>query len=137
MSGKVVGLGLIHKDELGVVPPAPACPPHLRRAPDVGLAVAFVVELLYPLLGDSLQFLDFAEHNRVGRARLGAGRFEAVALAIVAEGALEGAAVVWDLGYDAVGTSGDAVAAAVADVGLDIDVIALVADDGPGRAGLL
>src|SRR5215208_3522081 len=137
MSGKVVGLGLVHEDEVGMVASDTACATDLRSAPDVGLAVAFVVELLYPLFGDSLQLLDLAEHDGVGRAGFGAGRFEAVALAVVAEGALEGAAVVWDLGYDAVGTSGYAVAAAVADVGLDIDIIELVADDGPGRAGLL
>src|SRR5215204_6546834 len=137
MTGKVVGLGLIHEDELGVVTPDTACPPHLRRAPDVSPAVALVVKLLYPLFSDSLQFLDLAEHDGVGRARLGAGRFEAVALAVVAEGALEGAAIVWDLGYDAVRTGGDAVAAAVADVGLDVDVVELVADDGARRAGLL
>src|SRR5829696_5751696 len=137
MTGKVVGLGLIHEDELGVVTPDTACPPHLRRAPDVSPAVALVVKLLYPLFSDSLQFLDLAEHDGVGRARLGAGRFEAVALAVVAEGALEGAAIVWDLGYDAVRTGGDAVAAAVADVGLDVDVVELVADDGACRTGLL
>ena len=137
MTGKVVGLGLIHEDKLGVVTPDTACPPHLRRAPDVSPAVALVVKLLYPLFSDSLQFFDLAEHDGVGRARLGAGRFEAVALAVVAEGALEGAAVMWDLGYDAVRTGGDAVAAAVADVGLDVDVVELVADDGARRAGLL
>src|SRR5215218_3935055 len=137
MSGKVVDLGLLHEDELGVVASYTACATDVRSTPDVGLAVAFVVELLYPLFGDSIQLLDLAEHDGVGRAGFGAGRFEAVALAIVAESALEGAAVVWDLGYDAVGTRGDAVAASVADVGLDVDVIELVADDGAGRACLL
>src|SRR5919112_4401311 len=108
MPGKVVGLGLAHEDEFGVVAPDTAGPANLRRAPDVGLAVAFVVELLYPVFGDSLQLLDLAEHDGVGRASLGAGRFEAVALAVVAQRALEGATVVWDLGYDAVGTGGGA-----------------------------
>src|SRR5215210_3853441 len=137
MPGKVVGFWLVHEDELRVVTPDTAGPPHLRRAVDVGPAVAFVVELLYPLLGDSLQILYLAEHDGVGRAGLGAGRFEAILLAVVAERALEGAAVVWDLGYDTVGTGGDAVAAAVADVGLDVDVVELVADDGARRARLL
>src|ERR687897_974023 len=137
MKGQVVGLGFVHEDELGVVATDTACPPHLRRAPDVGLAVALVVELLYPLLGDGLQLLDLSEHDGVGRAGFGAGRFEAVTLAVVAEGALEGAAVVRDLGYDAVGTGRYAVAAAVADIGLDVDIIVFVADDGAGRTGLL
>src|SRR5919112_5831635 len=134
MTGKVIGLGLVHEDEPGVVTPDAAGPPHLGRPPHVGLAVALVVELLYPLFGYGLQFLDLAEHDGVCWASFCAGGFEAVALAIGAEGALEGAAVVWDLGYDTVGTGWDAVAAAVADVGLDIDVIELVADDGAGRA---
>src|SRR5215210_5296162 len=93
MPGKVVGFWLVHEDELRVVTPDTAGPPPLRRAVDVGPAVAFVVQLLY-----------LAEHDGVGRAGLGAGRFEAILLAVVAERALEGAAVVWDLGYDTVGT---------------------------------
>src|SRR5918992_2184768 len=121
MTGKVVGLGLVHEYELGVVAPDTACPAHLRRTPYVGLAVALVVELFYPLLGDSLQFLDFAEHDGVGRARFGAGRFEAVALAVVAEGALESAAVVWNLGYDTVGAGGDAGGAARSGGGVGVD----------------
>ncbi len=72
----------------------------------------------------------------VGQALAQAGSRPSL-LAVVAEGALEGAAVVGDLGYDAVGAGRDAVAAAVADVGLDVDVIELVADDGACRAGLL
>jgi hypothetical protein len=46
-------------------------------------------------------------------------------------------AVVRNLGNDAVGAGRDAVPAAVADVGLDVDVVELVADDRAGRARLL
>src|SRR5207302_11305495 len=48
-----------------------------------------------------------------------------------------GVAVEAGTGDDAGGAGGDAVRAAVADVGLDVDVVGLVVEDGPGRARLL
>src|SRR5215216_5746423 len=98
MSGKVVDLGLLHEDELGVVASYTACATDVRSTPDVGLAVAFVVELLYPLFGDSIQLLDLAEHDGVGREGFGAAGSGAVALPMEAGGALKGAAVVGDRG---------------------------------------
>src|SRR5919112_3751738 len=132
MLWKVVGLGLVHEDEPGVVAPYAASTADLGRPVDKCVGVAFGMQLGYALFGHLLQLFDLAEHDGVGRARLGAGRLEAILLPVVAQGALEGPAVVGDLGYDAVGAGGDAVAAAVADVGLDVDVVELIADD---RAG--
>ena len=66
--------------------------------------------------GALAQLLQLAELDRVGRARLGAGRLLPDAEPVVAERALEDAPVVLALVEDAVGARRDAVAAAVADV---------------------
>src|SRR5262249_47265200 len=69
--------------------------------------------------------------------RLGAGRDQTVALAVVAERTLVGVAAHVGAGNDAEWTGGDAVGAAVADVRLDVDVLELVVNDRAGRARLL
>src|SRR5207253_1596372 len=70
-------------------------------------------------------------------AGLGAGGNETVFLAVVAERTLVRMAAEAGAGDDAEGARGHAIRAAVADVGLDVDVLELVMDDGPCRASLL
>src|SRR5215207_1053969 len=137
MLRQIVGLRLVHEDELGVVAPDTSRAADLRRAVDVRLRVASSVKLRNPLFGDPFELLDLAEHDRVGRTRLGASWLHPVALPVVAKGALKDPAIFRDRRDDAVGTGRDTVAAAVADVGLDVDVVELVADDCAGRTRLL
>src|SRR5213596_2273108 len=64
-------------------------------AVELGVLVAERLELVDPLLGDDRQIVAEAELDRLGRARLGAGRSEAVVDPVVAERALRrGAGVV-------------------------------------------
>src|SRR5262245_6488518 len=95
------------------------------------------VELLDTLAGALAQLVDRAELDRLSRARLGTSRDQAVALTVVAERAFVRMAVEAGPSDHAEGARRDAVRAAVADVGLDVDVFELVVDDGAGRAGLL
>src|SRR6202012_1406958 len=80
------------------------------------------------------QLLQFAELDRLGGARLRAGRLLAHAEPDVAEGALEHASAPGPLLEHPVGAGGDAVAAAVADIGLHDHGPELGAEDRPGRA---
>src|SRR5262249_56632044 len=95
------------------------------------------LQLLDALAGTLVQLLDRAELDRRRWARLGAGWDQTIALAVVAERTLVRMAVEAGAGDDAKGAGGDAVRAAVADVGLNVDVLELVVEDGPCRAGLL
>src|SRR6185295_13366291 len=74
--------------------------------------------------------------NRFGGAGLGAGRPESVVDAVVAEGALVGAAGIVVEGHHPERARADAVPAAVADVLVDIDGAVLGPVDRSGGAGL-
>ena len=89
---------------------------------------------LDPGLGALAQLVERPELDRLGGAGLGAGRLLALLEAVVAQGALEDPAIVLALVDDAVGAGGDAVAAAVADVGLHDDRTELGAEQCTGRA---
>src|SRR5207237_4014315 len=95
------------------------------------------VKFLHPLPGPLAQLVDRAELDRLGRAGLGAGGDEPVLLAVVAERTLVRMAAEAAAGNDAEGAGRHAVRAAVADVGLDVDVLELVMDDGARRTSLL
>src|SRR5437763_175036 len=129
MLRQVVGLGLVHEDELRVVAAYPAGTADLWCAVDVGVGVAPGVQGGDSLFGDLFEILNVTEHDGVGWTGLGTSRFQAIFLTVIAERALEDSAIFRDPGYDAVRTGGNAVAATVADVGLDIDAVELVADD--------
>src|SRR5690349_22748120 len=77
-----------------------------------------------------------AELDGLGRARLGARGNQVVLQAVVAERALLGEPGVLVESDDRVGAGRDAVAAAVADVGLDVHRVELGPDDGVGWAHL-
>src|SRR6185295_17052387 len=94
------------------------------------------VQILDPPLGAAAQVVELAEQDRVRRARLRARRRLALALAVVAERALERAAVVGPPVDHAERTADDAVAATVADIWLHVDRCQLGAHDRPGRARL-
>ena len=89
-----------------------------------------------PRCGELDELVVGAELDRVGRARLRARGLEAVLQAVVAEGALGGPAVVVVAVDDAERARRDAVAAAVADVGLQDHRLELGADQRAGRAGV-
>src|SRR5262249_10110768 len=95
------------------------------------------LQLLDALAGTLVQLLDRAELDRRRWARLGAGWDQTIALAVVAERTLVRMAVEAGAGDDAKGAGGQAGRAAVADVGLNVDVLEFVVDDGAGWAGLL
>ena len=82
----------------------------------------------------SRRSLELAELNRLRRTGGRARRLQAGLLAVVAERALERPSVVGPPIDDAERAGDDAVAAAVADVGLDEDAAELGADDRSGRA---
>src|SRR5207244_10740218 len=86
-------------------------------------------------VGPLLQLADGPELNRSRRTRLRAGRGEPRLQPVVAEGALSGYALLIHAD-DAERTAGHAVAAAVADVLLDVHRVKLGARDGAGRAHL-
>src|SRR5207237_8773049 len=81
-------------------------------------------------------FVERSELDRLGRTGRGASRLQVVLQPVVTEGALLGGSGVAIEADHAVGAGGDAVAAAVANVLLDIDGVELGADDGVGRADL-
>src|SRR5262249_1791296 len=98
--------------------------------------LALPVQLSEPGLRVLAELGDRPEPDRAGRARLGAGRLQAGAEAVVTEGALLGDTRPFAHVDDAEGAGADAVAAAVAGRLLDVDRVELGADDGAGRAHL-
>ena len=88
-----------------------------------------------PLLGFRAELIDLTELDRLGRAGFRTGRFQADFLAVVAERALEGAAVFLIALDDSEGTGGDTVAASVADVRLNVDASEFCANDRAGGTG--
>ena len=64
------------------------------RIVNLGVLHAFVMQIFKSLFSLRLEFIQLAEHDGFRGTRLGAGRFQACFLAIGAEGALEGAAIV-------------------------------------------
>src|SRR5262249_30422086 len=113
----------------------------IARGGDVAIQIGFrdasPMELPHPHAGPLAQLNDRAELYRLRRAGLGAGGDEPVPLSVVAERALVGMAVERAPRHHAEGTGGHAGRAAVADVGLDEDVLELRVDDGARRARLL
>src|SRR5262249_56754765 len=95
-----------------------------------GSGYAATVQLMHTLEGAIAQLVDRAELDRLSRTRLGASRDEAIPLPVVAERTLVRVAVEGAAGDDAEGAGRDAVGAAVADVGLDVDVVELVCGGG-------
>ena len=94
------------------------------------------MQLFHALVGVRPQLIDLAELDRGSRARFRAGRLHSIFLPVVAERALPSAAVVGIAIDHAEQTPGDAVAAAVTDIRLDVDRVKLGADDGSRRAVL-
>ena len=84
-----------------------------------------LVKVLHTVAGPLAQFVDRAELDRLGRTGLGAGRDEAIPLAVVAERTLVRMAIDAAAGDDTEGAGGHAGRAAVADVRLDEDVLEL------------
>src|SRR5262245_29990720 len=95
------------------------------------------MQLAHSRAGPLAELVDRPELYRLRRTGLGAGGDESVALAVVAECALVGMAVERASRDHAEGTRGHTGRAAVADVGLNEDVLELVVDDGARRARLL
>src|SRR5262249_15327416 len=83
------------------------------------------------------QLLDRAELYGIGRAGLRASRLDAVLLPVVTERAFASMAVWFAAAYDAERASRDAIAAAVADVLLHVNIAEFVVDDGACRTCLL
>src|SRR5207248_11757345 len=108
-----------------------------RVAVQVSSGNAAPVKLLHTLAGALAQLVEGAELDRRRRARLGASRDEVVPLPVVTERTLVRLAVEGPAGDDAEGPGRDAVGAAVADVGLNINVVELVMEKGAGRTRLL
>src|SRR5438270_9071836 len=104
----------------------------MGRVVDVGVRHPGGMELRDARAGALAELLDGAELDRLRRTRLRTRRHEAGLLAVVAEGALERAAVGGAAVDDAERAGHDAVAAAVADVRLHINAAELRAHD---RAG--
>ena len=95
------------------------------------------LKLLDPVPCPLTQLIDRPELDRVRRAGLGAGRDEAVLLAVVAERAFVRMAIEVAARDDPERAGRDAIRATVADIALDVDVRELVIDDGAGGARVL
>src|SRR5919106_833973 len=103
---------------------------------EIRARLAALVERAHTLGGQHLEIGDRSKVDRVGRARLRARGLEPVLQPVVAERALLRGARRW-IGPDDPERAGpDAVAAAVAGVGLDHHRVELRPDDGAGRAHL-
>src|SRR5499426_606717 len=115
-----------------------------ERVQSAVLLVAIEARLRHPLpaqlvharAGDLLHGRELAELDRLGRARLGARRRQVGLQPVVAEGALAGQAARLVEADDVVRAGRDAVAAAVAHAGLDVDRVELGPDDGVGGTHL-
>ena len=106
------------------------------RIVNLGVLHAFVMQIFKSLFSLRLEFIQLAEHDGFRGTRLGAGRFQACFLAIGAEGALEGAAIVGIALNHSKGAGDDAVAASVANVGLQVDGAEFGAHERAGWASL-
>src|SRR5207302_7986905 len=99
-----------------------------------GVGAARAVERGETGVGLGVELVERPEDDRLGGARLGAGRLHPRLEAVVAEGALAHRAGVAVEADHPEGAGADAVAAAVADVLLNEDGVVRGADDRPGRA---
>src|SRR5690349_1647270 len=95
------------------------------RSIQVSIGVPAGVQLRDTLPGPLAQLLDRPKLNGGSWARLGTGRRHVVLLAVVTERALVGVAVLFVAPQHAERTGGDAISAAVADVGLNVHVAEL------------
>src|SRR5207247_4998908 len=98
------------------------------------LLVAHLLERCDPLVGLSHQLIAEPELDGLRWARLRAGWPQAVVDAVVAERALVGPSRVVIEGHDPEGARADAVAAAIADILVDVDRAELGPVDRPRRA---
>src|SRR5205823_14188922 len=129
-TGQLVGLRLVGEKEEGVQPAV------FLVAVDAGFADTLLVQGAHPVGSHLTHLAERSELNRLSRAGGGARRLQIVLQPVVAEGALLGGSGVAIEADHAIGAGGDAVAAAVADVLLDVDGVELGANDRVGRADL-
>jgi hypothetical protein len=125
MGGQIVRFGIAADDEHGV----DAADAGVARIVEDGVVHSTCVQRSDPIVRARPQVVDVAEENRSGRTRRRARRLQAHLLPVVTERALERAAIVGPSIDDAERAPDHAVAAAVADVGLHVDVAELGADD--------
>src|SRR5262245_2519111 len=128
--GEPVHLGLVGDEEEGMEPAV------LLVAVQARLRHALTAQLIQPGTGDVAHRAQVAELDRLGRTRLGARRRQVGLQPVVAERALAGEPGRLVEADDVIGAGGDAIAAAVAHVGLDVDRVELGPDDGVGGAHL-
>src|SRR5438105_6978850 len=108
----------------------------VARIPQHRIGDAARAELSDARVGPRAHLIEIAEEDRLGRTRLRARRHQAVLLTVVAERAFERAAVNRIFVDDAERAGNNAVAAPVADVGLDVHAPKLCPHDRSGRACL-
>jgi hypothetical protein len=102
----------------------------------VGVLNAASFQFIQSLMGGTAEAFQLTKLDGLGRTRFGASRLEARVLAVVAEGAFEGAPIVLVAVHNSERARDYTVRAAVADVRLNKDAAELGAHDGAGRAGL-
>src|SRR5437667_8971015 len=108
----------------------------VARIPQHRVGDAARRELCDARLGARAHLVEIAEEDRLGRARLRARGHQPVLLTVVAERTLERTAVYRIFVDDAERAGDNAVAAPVADVGLDVDAAKLCPHDRSGGACL-
>src|SRR5258708_16609648 len=108
----------------------------VSRAREVGGRFAVLVQCGYAFFGPGSQLIEITKGDRVGWAGLCAGRLYAILLGIVAQRAFKGAPVVVIACHYAKGTGGNAIAAAITDIGLQVNIPKLIAYHCSRRASL-
>ena len=118
------------KKEKESVNPAHRC---VNRIVELSIGKAALSETLNPIPGAHVQLIQWSEHNGLGRAGLGTRRCEPLALAVVAERALESPSAARQRFRSAVNdaerTSDDAVAATIANIILHVYRANLCSED--------
>src|SRR5258705_13435615 len=130
---QVIGLGPIHQEKERV---EIADGGTLVYAVEIRIGDAALVQRAYPRARACAQLVHIAKEDGLCGAGFGTGRREAVLLPVVAERALPRAPVLTVQIDHAEWARRHAVAAAIADVWLHVDVAEFVTDDGAGRTGV-
>src|SRR5579871_1243448 len=108
----------------------------LFQAIQIGIGDALLMQHAHSRASAMRQLVQIAKQDGLGWTGFRAGRLHAILLAVIAKRAFPGPAIFSVKINHAKGARRDAIAAAVADVRLNIDIAKFVADNRAGGAGI-